>query len=189
MTCWASEEKQRCVQAQKTQNVGVHEPFQSFVECLPGLTHLTAMLQWKYRQLRLCFHYTSALATIRSSGVPLPPTPTSQTVNFSSMKWCIISSVVLYNWLQGHAVNRSSKRGAGWATGINEYCHISEYCHWYHESMVSTWALLYCNHLHALNLIVGWVLKNRVDYAALCLARWTGLRHCPLLGWNVQLMH
>lgn len=55
VTDWASEEKQHHIEAQKTQSGGVHEPFQSFVEHPPGLTHIIVMLQQKYRQLTLCF--------------------------------------------------------------------------------------------------------------------------------------
>lgn len=122
MTCWTSEEKQHCVQAQKTLRGGAHQPFQSLVEHIPGLTHITAMLQLKHRQLRVVFslyEYAGSNIKLRSSFAPTPP---SQMVNFSSVKWCIISSVVLYNWLWGHAVNWTSKWRGRWATRTNEYC-------------------------------------------------------------------
>lgn len=162
VTCWASEEKQHCMQAQKTQSDGVHEPLQNFVEHLPILTYITATLQLKCRQLRLCFHM-SALATILSQGALLPPLPHFTDGQFQVMKQCIISSIVLYNWLWGHAVNWSRKWGIWWATGTDEYCQSS--------IMVSTKALLYCNYLHVLTLTVRWVLKNGVDYADLCITR------------------
>lgn len=122
MASWTSEEKQHCVQAQKTLCGGAHQPFQNLVECISGLTHITVMLQLKQRQLRLVFSlYECAGSNIklRRSSAPTPP---SQTVNFNSVKWCIISSVVLYNWLWGHAVNWSSKWGGRRATRTNEYC-------------------------------------------------------------------
>lgn len=70
-TCRTSEEKQSCVQAQKTRSGGIPEPFQSLVECLPGLTHITATTELQAAETVFSLHECAGSNTeLRSSSAP-----------------------------------------------------------------------------------------------------------------------